>query len=207
VPALVEGLVREAIISDGGSTDDTFLIAEGAGTRFISGERGRGAQLARGASLAKSEWLLFLHADTILEEGWEIEVASFIDAIQSGDARPSAAAFRFRLNDRGVMPRLLEALVWLRCRLFALPYGDQGLLIPKRLYRQAGGFKPLPLMEDVDLARRLGRKQLTVLRSRAVTSARRYREDGYLLRMLRNSCCLALYYFNVPMRTLQRLYG
>ena len=73
VPAVVEGLVREAIISDGGSTDDTHVIAEAAGARFVAGERGRGAQLARGASLAKGDWLLFLHADTVLEEGWEIE--------------------------------------------------------------------------------------------------------------------------------------
>jgi hypothetical protein len=88
-----------------------------------------------------------------------------------------------------------------------MPYGDQGLLISKRLYDRIGGFRPLTLMEDVDLVRRLGRRRIHLLRSRAVTSARRYRAEGYFRRMLRNLTCLSLYYLRVPTSVLTRLYG
>jgi hypothetical protein len=102
---------------------------------------------------------------------------------------------------------LLETLVRMRTALFKLPYGDQGLLIPRRLYDEIGGYKPLPVMEDVDIVRRLGRRRLVPLRARAVTSAARYRRDGYLKRVLRNQGCLALYFLNVPAPTIARLYG
>lgn len=102
--------------------------------------------------------------------------------------------------------RRLEAAVRWRCRLLALPYGDQGLLLPAALYRALGGFRELPLMEDVDLARRLGRHRLVALAVDAVTSAARYRRDGYVARPLRNLCCLALYFLGVPPLLLQRLY-
>jgi hypothetical protein len=105
------------------------------------------------------------------------------------------------------MPRLLERLVALRCLLLALPYGDQGLLIPRQLYAELGGFRPMPLMEDVDLVRRLQRHRCVMLKSRALTSGARYRREGYLARGLRNFCCIALYYLRVPPRVLARLYG
>lgn len=101
----------------------------------------------------------------------------------------------------------MERLVALRCVLFALPYGDQGLVMPRSLYERLGGFRQMPLMEDVDLVRRIGRSRLAMLRAGAVTSAERYREQGYLRRSLRNLGCLALYFFKVPPRVISRLYG
>jgi rSAM/selenodomain-associated transferase 2 len=207
VPAVVDGVVQEAIIVDGGSTDETAAIAEAAGTRLIRSQRGRGAQLQAGAAAARGDWLLFLHADTVLEPGWAEEAESFMERVATGRRAPAAAAFRFALDDQGLMPRLLEWLVGLRCLLFALPYGDQGLLIPRDLYRASGGFRPLPLMEDVDLVRRLKRSQREMLHSRAVTSGARYRNEGYVARSLRNLCCITLYYLRVPTRVLSRLYG
>jgi rSAM/selenodomain-associated transferase 2 len=207
VPAVVDGVVQEAIIVDGGSTDETAAIAEAAGTRLIRSQRGRGAQLQAGAAAARGDWLLFLHADTVLEPGWAEEAKSFMERVATGRRAPAAAAFRFALDDQGLMPRLLEWLVGLRCLLFALPYGDQGLLIPRDLYRASGGFRPLPLMEDVDLVRRLKRSQRVMLHSRAVTSGARYRNEGYVARSLRNLCCITLYYLRVPTRVLARLYG
>jgi rSAM/selenodomain-associated transferase 2 len=207
VPAVVEGLVREATIVDGGSTDGTRAIAEAAGTRLIEAPRGRGAQLEAGANAARSDWLLFLHADTVLDPGWAEEAQVFIERVESGRRGETAATFRFALDDDGVMPRLVERLVGLRCRLLGLPYGDQGLLISRRLYRRLGGFRPLPLMEDVDLVRRLARRELVMLKSRAVTSGERYRREGYLVRSLRNLGCILLYYLRVPPRVLARLYG
>jgi len=207
VPAVVEGIVQEAIVVDGGSTDETRAIAEAAGTHVIEAPRGRGSQLDVGAGAARGDWLLFLHADTVLDPGWAEEAQGFITRVQTGRRDEAAAAFRFALDDDGAMPRFIERLVAWRCRLFGLPYGDQGLLISCRLYRRLGGFRPLPLMEDVDLVRRLKRRELVMLQSRAVTSGERYRREGYLARSLRNLGCMLLYYLRVPPRVLARIYG
>jgi hypothetical protein len=88
-----------------------------------------------------------------------------------------------------------------------LPYGDQGLLISRGLYGRLGGFRPLPLMEDVDLVRRIGWRRLRPLPGAAETSAIRYRRDGYVLRPLRNLCCLTLYFLGVPPRAIEKIYG
>jgi rSAM/selenodomain-associated transferase 2 len=205
IPATMRGLVREVIVVDGGSNDQTLALAEGVGAKIISAPTGRGRQLSVGAEAARSDWLLFLHGDTALEPGWEVEVEAFL--AHADPARPRAAAFRFALDDFGFGARMLERVVGLRCAMLGLPYGDQGLLISTRLYRKLGGYKPLPLMEDVDLVRRLGRGRLVMLRSRAVTSAVRYRKSGYLLRSLRNLSILLLYAMRVPPRLLARLYG
>ena len=207
VPAVVEGIVQEAIVVDGGSTDETRAIAEAAGTQLIEAPRGRGSQLEAGASQARGDWLLFLHADTVLDPGWAEEAHSFMERVESGRRDQAAASFRFALDDDGLMPRLVERMVALRCLLLALPYGDQGLLISRNLYNRLGGFRPLPLMEDVDLVRRLKRRELVMLKSRAVTSEERYRREGYLARSLRNLGCILLYYLRVPPRVLARLYG
>src|SRR5918992_4724233 len=129
VSATVDGLVREVIIVDGGSTDLTLKIAEAAGTEIVHSQRGRGGQLIAGAERARFPWLLFLHSDTVLEPGWGAEVAAFIQRVDIGQRPAAAAAFRFALDDAGFKPRLVEAGVRLRCTLFRRPYGDQGLLI------------------------------------------------------------------------------
>lgn len=200
--AAIEGSVSEVIVCDGGSDDKTLLIAEDAGATVIQCERGRGQQLRAGAEAAKRPWLLFLHADTALESGWTDEALSFI---KKGEG--AAAAFRFRLADNGVKPRLLEAAVGLRCGLFRLPYGDQGLLISRALYDAVGGFSPIPLMEDVDLLRRLGRSRIAMLKTAAITSADRFRRDGYFRRSARNLSCLFLYYCGAPPERLVKRYG
>jgi rSAM/selenodomain-associated transferase 2 len=207
VPAALDGLVKEVIIVDGGSSDATANIADEAGAEFFTRGGGRGCQLAAGAERARFPWLLFLHADTVLEPGWEREAVAFMKAVDSGTHPPAAAAFRFALDDTGLRPRLLERLVALRCALLRLPYGDQGLLVPKVLYTEVGGFPPHALMEDVGLLVRLGRRRIALLRTRAVTSAARYRRDGYLLRPLRNLACLALFLLGAPQSILGRVYG
>ena len=209
IPATVRGLVKEVIIVDGGSTDLTAEIADAAGATWISAPRGRGSQLKAGADAARSDWLLFLHADTVLERGWEDEVEKLFERIDGGryDPRAVAAAFRFALDDFGAGARWIERLVALRCALFRLPYGDQGLLISRPFYDRIGGYRPMALMEDVDIVRRIGRHNLVFMTSRAVTSASRYHTDGFLLRPLKNLFCLTLYYLKVPPRVIARLYG
>jgi rSAM/selenodomain-associated transferase 2 len=197
-------LVREIIVSDGGSRDETIGIAHAAGARVVAGARGRGTQLAAGATVGTGEWLLFLHADCRLAAGWEDAVAAFLAAPAAADR---AGYFTFALDDPDPAARRLERLVAWRCRRLALPYGDQGLLIARPLYDAVGGFAAIPLMEDVDLVRRLGRRRLAPIDATAIASARRYRSGGYVRRPLRNLFCLSLYFAGVPTRRIARLYG
>ncbi len=196
--------VAEIVVSDGGSQDGTAALAARHGCRVVSGERGRGRQLARGAEAATGDWLMFLHADTRLEPGW---VPAVREHVETSGAEEKAAVFAFRLDDDGPAARCLERIVAMRVRALALPYGDQGLLISRHLYDSIGGFRPLLLMEDVDIIRRIGRVRLTALPVAAVTSAARYQRDGYLHRMARNATCLAFYFAGVPPTFLARLYG
>jgi rSAM/selenodomain-associated transferase 2 len=198
------GLVCEVTVVDGGSRDGTRACAASLGARVIAAPKGRGTQLAAGAAAARGDWLLFLHADTVLAPGWSREVQAFV--MQAGSAA-RAAYFRFRLDDAGWPARLVERGVAWRCRRLGLPYGDQGLLLAAEFYRALGGFRALPLMEDVDLVRRIGRTRLTGIDATATSSAARYRRDGYARRILRNLCCLALYRLGVPPRLIVRLYA
>jgi rSAM/selenodomain-associated transferase 2 len=197
-------LIREIIVSDGGSRDETLAMARAAAARLVAGPPGRGIQLAAGAAMAAGEWLLFLHADCRLMPGWEVAVAGFIGAPAAADR---AGYLAFALDDPDPAARRLERMVAWRCRALALPYGDQGLLIARSLYDAVGGFAAIPLMEDVDLVRRPGRRRLAPIAATVVASARRYRSAGYLRRPLRNLFCLSLYFAGVPPRRIARLYG
>ncbi len=122
-------------------------------------------------------------------------------------AQGRAGYFDFALDDTASAARRLERIVAWRCRVLALPYGDQGLLISRALYDAVGGFARLPLMEDVDLVRRLSRRRLARIGVCCVASARRYRRDGYWRRPLRNLFCLSLYFAGMPLERIARLYG
>jgi len=198
------GVVQEIVVVDGGSRDATVSIAAAAGAVVVVAPRGRGLQLAAGAAAANGAWLLFLHADCRPASGWEAAVGAFV---QLPGATGMAGYFTFALDDERPAARRLERIVAWRCRALALPYGDQGLLISRILYDAVGGFAAIPLMEDVDLVRRLGRRRLAPIGVAAVASARRYRLGGYWRRPLRNLACLLLYFAGVAPRRLARLYG
>jgi rSAM/selenodomain-associated transferase 2 len=196
-------IVGEMIVADGGSSDTTVALACSAGARVVVAPRGRGSQLAAGAAAASGDWLLFLHADCRLEPGWERAVDAFLAA---PDPKGCAGYFDLALDDSAPAARRLERVVAWRCRVLALPYGDQGLLIARALYDRVGGFASLPLMEDVDFARRLGPRRLARIGARCIASAQRYRRGGYVRRPLRNLLCLSLYFAGVPPARIVRLY-
>lgn len=193
----------EVIVADGGSIDDTRITATKGGAIFLETRRGRGQQLSDGAVAAAGDWLLFLHADTRLGAGWAPAVRAFTGD-RGSDTR--AAYFRFALDDKATAARLIEYFVAGRSRLLGLPYGDQGLLIGREFYESLGGFKRIPLMEDVDMVRRIGRRNLEALDVVALTSAERYRRDGYLRRPLRNLLCLGLYSIGVSPQRIDAIY-
>ena len=162
------GLLRETLVVDGGSSDGTAALARLAGARLLHSPRGRGHQLALAAAHTAAPWLLVLHADARLPQGWATAIAAAV-------AQPAAAwSFNLAIDAPGLPIRLLELAVALRSRLGQCPYGDQGLLLPSQLYAAAGGFAPIPLMEDLDLVQRL--RPLTRLRclQRVATISPRY---------------------------------
>jgi len=183
---IMDGLLTEVIFADGGSSDDTAQIAEDVGATFLSTPVGRGNQMAAAAQIARGEWLLFLHSDSVLGHDWQ-------DALVRHLTKPEQAAY-FKLRfDEATFPAMTVA-GWanFRARWLGLPYGDQGLLISQSLFKRTGGFPDIPLMEDVAIAKKL-RGKLTALPAFIETSADKYRQDGWVKRSVLNFRVLSQY--------------
>lgn len=194
---------REVVVADCGSADGTAVIAAELGARVVPAPEGRGHQIAAGVAAASGQWLLLLHADTVLSPGWAGAVADFTAA---PDAARVAGYFAFRLDEDAAEARRLERAVAWRCRWLGLPYGDQGLLIHRGMLSRIGGVPEEPMMEDVALVRRLGRARVRPIAAAAVTSAEKFRRDGYVRRSARNLGLLGLWFAGVPPKWLARLY-
>jgi len=173
----------EIIIVDGGSEDKTIDIAKIHGARvFKSKERNRGLQLNTGAKNAKGNWLIFLHADTRLSNNWFIELSSILK-----EEKKYIYYFKFKINHKKIIYRVLEILVNFRSKHLKQPYGDQGLIIHRTTYFQSNGFRKIPLMEDVDFLRRLNnKKNLRQLNLPIFISSRKWEQTNIFLQALKN---------------------
>lgn len=212
------GLLRERLVVDGGSGDGTAAIARLAGATVIHSPAGRGRQLQGGVAASTAPWLLLLHADARLPLGWGEAVAAVLAVADA--AGPQAWCFDLAVEGPGWTLRLLELAVAWRTRLRQLPYGDQGLLLPRSLLERCGGVPPLPLMEDLALVLRL--RRLARIRSLGLplrVDGRRWRRHGVLgcawrnarlRRAWRRGCSgeeLARRYYGEYQKAQRRLWG
>lgn len=190
----------EVIVADGGSSDGTGDMARRFPVRLLNGLAGRAVQMNAGAAAATGTYLLFLHADTRLPEGFAGHVREVL-------ARPdvAAGAFELRIDAPGHGLRLIERLANWRSRRLGMPYGDQAVFVRTALFREVGGFPSIPVMEDFELMRRLRRRGRVVIAPTAVvTSARRWRANGLLRNTLINQAVIAAYLLGVPPERIAR---
>ncbi len=191
------------IVADGGSEDRTCeTVLRHGGVQLVRTGRGRGQQLNSGAEAATGDILLFLHADTVLEQGWSGALRRAYAAEED-----LCGAFTFAVDDPSWRFRTVEQWVALRCALCRLPYGDQGLFVARSLFDRIGGFHDMPLMEDVELVRRMKKSgRLRILDHRAFTSARRWQRKGVLRTALLNQFVMTLYLLGADPGRLYRIY-
>jgi rSAM/selenodomain-associated transferase 2 len=191
----------EVLLVDGGYDSELDVLAfERPDVWILRSPPGRGRQMNLGAAAAAGTWLLFLHADSRLPPGWLDQVAELETDVVGG-------WFRFALDDESRQARWLERAVAWRVRWLRLPYGDQGIFVRRTTFDALGGYPDIPLMEDVALVRRLVRAgAVQEIPLRLVTSARRWRADGWLRRSTRNLCLVSLYFAGVSPTRLARWY-
>ena len=179
---------HEVIVVDGGSSDETVLLARDCDCRVFESSRGRAAQQNVGAARSSGDVLLFLHADCRLEPGSLEQIA---DAL--ADPTIGGGAFRQRIEADGWLYRLLEAGNAARVKWLRMAYGDQGIFVRRALFKEIGGFPEIRLMEDVRLMRRLRRRtRLVLLPGPLYVCARRWQRHGVVRQTARNWMLLTL---------------
>lgn len=191
----------DIVVVDGGASDAIRAVAASRGVRLLQSAAGRARQMNAGAAAARGEWLLFLHADSQLPSGW-------LTALERDAADAIGGWFRFALDDPAWQARWIEHGTRLRSRLLRLPYGDQGIFVRRTVFERLGGYREIPIMEDVEFVGRLRRAGRTVeLPLPLVTSARRWRSDGWFWRSARNVGLVSLYFAGVAPERLVRWYS
>jgi rSAM/selenodomain-associated transferase 2 len=197
------GKALEIIVVDGGNQAETVSAIRDEDVERLSSKRGRGAQMNRGAAVAHGEVLLFMHADTRLPSDGLRSIASSMD-----DARFSAGAFDLEIAGKGMAYRIIEKVASFRSRLTGIPYGDQAIFVRRDYFLGLGGYKELPIMEDVDLMRRIKRDggKVCFVSGKARTSARRWEKEGVIRCTFRNWTIMLLYLLGVTPQRLVRWY-
>jgi rSAM/selenodomain-associated transferase 2 len=193
----------EIIVVDGDPQGGTISAIGSTGVTAIVSNKGRGRQMNHGASVAAGTVLLFLHADTDLPA----------DALKHIEAAMSCTTHAAGAFDLGIMSsrpifRMTERYVALRTRLTRVPFGDQAIFIRRSVFEQLGGYRDIPVMEDVELMKRIRRSGhgICIIPERVMTSPRRWEQEGILACTLRNWCLQAAFALGVPPRHLSRWY-
>ena len=193
----------EIIVVDGGSSDGSIEVARPLSDVVISASRGRARQMNAGAARASGDALVFVHADTIVP-------MTFGQDIEGAFANPRIVGGRFdvRLDDDHPLCVLIGALISIRSRISRTGTGDQAIFVRRTIFDQIGGFPDFPICEDLDFARRMKRLgPVACLRSKVITSARRWREGGIIRTVLRMWTIRALYLTGIAPTRLARMYS
>jgi len=192
----------EVIVVDGGSQDDTHKIADDLKVTIISSLPGRAVQMNKGATLAKGDILLFLHADTRLPPGFDVMIRTALQPTGT-----VAGAFALGIDGEVASLRLVEWGVNMRSHFWQMPYGDQAIFLTKETFNKIGNFPELPFMEDFEIIRRLKRiGRITIIPVPVITSARRWLQKGIWKTTLINQIIIIAYLLGVPPQRLIRWY-
>lgn len=193
----------EVIVVDGDSADETRdVVRRFPRARLLESVRGRAKQMNTGAQASEGDVLLFLHADTVLPPGTQA-------AIHKALADPGVVGGRFDVQFDSERPifRVIAALMNLRSRLGGICTGDQAIFVCRHVFETMGGYPDIPLMEDVELTRRLKRLgRLACLRIRVTTSARKWEREGVLRTILLMWRLRALYFMGADPARLHSCY-
>lgn len=192
----------EVIVADGGSNDSSIEIARASGARVIQAAAGRASQMNAGAEASTGDILLFLHADTRLPANFKSAVGKCLSAPGT-----VAGAFRLRIEGRGLIFRLIEAMANMRSKILGIPYGDQALFMGRQTFFGQGGFPGLPIMEDLEMMRRLRhRGAIRICPEAILTSGRRWHTLGPIRTTLLNQFLVAAYLLGVSPERLSAIY-
>ena len=210
INSLIEHLRRqnhvssyEIIVVDGDLQGSTVGSIQDKDVTVITTDKGRGKQMNAGASVAGGEILIFLHADTTLPDN---ALKKINQALQNQDY--VGGAFDLKIDSNRLFLKYISARASLRSRWNRIPYGDQAIFIRKKCFDQLGGYKEIPLMEDVDLMRRIKKdgKKIFILPDKVTTSARRWEIDGVLYTTMRNQILIRLFYLGISPHKLAKYY-
>jgi rSAM/selenodomain-associated transferase 2 len=193
----------QIIVADGGSSDRTREVAEDAGALVIASPKGRGIQMNRGASVAKGEIVLFLHADTRIPDMKKLFAFSSFNGYAGG-------FFKLKFDDDSLSTKLVEIFANMRARLLSLPYGDQAIFIKRDVFEELGGFREYPFLEDIDMAMRIRKfGRLKYLPFHVIASSRRIKKDypfSPILVSFRNVLIALLFLLGLSPFSLIKLY-
>ena len=193
----------EIVVVDGHPEVSTLSAIDDETVIRLRAKKGRGCQMNVGARTATSEILLFLHADTRLSP---VALSRIMSMRKEG--RLVGGAFSLRIDSARFFFRIVERLTNLRARLTRVPYGDQGIFLHRDYFNDIGGYREIPILEDVDLMRRIRQRgdRIVLLSEVVLTSSRRWDKDGLLYGTLRNRMIMALYNMGIKPERLVRFY-
>ncbi len=193
----------EIIIVDGHSSQNTLQVVKGRHVKKIPSAKGRGIQMNTGAKAASGNIFLFLHADTYLDENAPEAIIKILQ-----DKNTVAGAFDLAIRSPKAIFRLTEKYVYIRSRLTHIPYGDQGIFIKREFFEMLGGYPDMPLMEDVELMRRVKKAggKIAIIDTKISPPPRRWEKEGFAFCTLRNLTLISLYLLGVPAEKLYKYY-